>query len=82
MGHLVIWIVAYLLSGLSYVTSDAKEPAWNQPRALQTVGGVIATLLTWPLIALTFSKARAFSHIVLFAIFGGIGEVIRLFLFL
>jgi hypothetical protein len=74
----VIWIGAYLLTGLSWVTRDTKEPAWNQPRALQTVGGAFVMVLTWPLIALPYNKARVFSHIILFAIFGGIGEVIRL----
>jgi hypothetical protein len=77
MSHIVVWIVAYFLTGISYVTRDAKEPVWNRPRALQTIGGVVTMLLTWPILALHFSKARAFSHIVLFAIFGGIGEAIR-----
>lgn len=76
MSHIVVWIVAYLLTGISYVTRDAKEPAWNRPRSLQTSGGAAVMLLGWPLIALAVSKARAFSHVVLFAIFGGIGEVI------
>jgi hypothetical protein len=78
MSHIVIWIIAYLLTGLSYVTRDANEPVSNQPSALQTTGGAVAMLMIWPLIALAFSKARAFSHTVLFAIFGGIGEVVRL----
>jgi hypothetical protein len=77
MSHIVIWNVAYLLTGLSYVTRDAKEAAWNRPRYVETAGGVVGMLLTWPLVALAVSKARAVSHIALFAILGGIGEVIR-----
>jgi hypothetical protein len=77
MSHIVIWIVAYLFTGLSYVTRDMKEAAWNRPRYVETISGVVMTLLTWPLIALFVSKARAVSHVVLFAMVGGIGEVIR-----
>lgn len=80
MGHLVVWVVAYLFTGLSLVTLNAGEPAWNRPRALQTAGGTVAMLLTWPFVALAHSTARCFSHVVLFAIVGAGGEVIRQFL--
>ena len=56
MSHIVIWIIAYLLTGLSYVTRDAKEPDWNRPRSVRTTGGVIMMLLTWPLLALASGK--------------------------
>jgi hypothetical protein len=81
MSHAVIWIVAYLFTGLSYVTvtRDAKEDVFNRPRYLLTTGGSFRAMLAWPFIAfMGNSAARAFAHAVLFAIVGGIGEVIGL----
>ena len=37
MSHLVIWAIAYLFTGFSYMTRDASmEPAWNRPRYVQS----------------------------------------------
>jgi hypothetical protein len=79
MIHTVIWVVAYFLTGLSWVTRDAKEPVFNRPSYLKTTGGAVRVMLGWPLVVfLPLSRARAFSHAVLFAIIGGIGEIIGL----
>ena len=74
--NIVVLIVAYCLTGLSYVTRDMKEPAWNRPRALQTPGGAALMLLAWPIVAFNHSPGRAISHFLLFIIFYGIGSLL------
>jgi hypothetical protein len=44
---------------------------------VENTGGTVVMLLMWPLLALAISKAKAFSHAVIFVLFGGIGEAIR-----
>ena len=75
MIHTVIWIVAYLVTGLSYVTRYAKEDVFNRQIYLLTTGGSFRAMLARPLIALMAnSAARAFAHAVLFAIVGGLAK--------
>ena len=77
MSHIVILVVAYILTGLSHMTRHANEPEWNQPRALQSINGTVMMVLMWPVLAYyDGGKARIFSHLILLTVFWGFGEII------
>jgi hypothetical protein len=77
MGQALIWISAYLFTGLSYATYVGEEPEWNRPRALESKAGCIGMIFLWPMSALMSGWARVFSHIILLLLVGGIGEAIH-----
>lgn len=76
MANTVVWVIAYVITGISFTTYMMGFEDWNQPRALRSTGGIIWMTLGWPLITLTHSRARAIAHVMLFLIYRVLGELI------
>jgi hypothetical protein len=48
----LIWVVAYLITGLLYVRRDMKQPAWNRPSYANSASGRTWVRALWLLVSL------------------------------